>query len=1108
MVARALTLIVALLLSPFAAAHPAAASPASPVPHKQFVLGRWAVPGLTPARAAVPASHDRGGDQELWMQLVFSRFVDGSWDVYRAIRTQDPLGGTSFTTVPLVTGVGDQITPRLSPDLSKLLYVSNRDSSYDIRLAPFGGGEGEAVASSLADDIQPTWAPDGQRFAFVSSRDGNAEIYVASVDGSFIVRLTTSPAFDYGPSWSPDGRSIAWASRSDENGAVMVMDVDGGNQRVLRAGLRYLGPPAWSPDGSQIAFDYDGDGDGLNRPAVMAADGSGFRDVALDIGNDGTNNFYDVFVNGWSPEGERLVGDFIRYRPAGDRALLDALFAGRMYLNGGVWSPLITPSEVTSYPDARSTDLTPPVSTLSAPSGLRRAGPVLLRLESSDVGIAGLHSFDYQYRLDDGPWQNLASLDLSSQPPTATDEQTYTGVAGTTVQFRARARDDAGNSGLFTPATPRLTFFTSVLTGRVVDNRGGPTVAAVAGLGAAVTSTPPDAAGRFHALLAGADDRAVSFSAEGFTSPPAIQVSAANDRTLAAYLLPADNLLAGGGFEAAGLGGWTAGGATPPTRVTGDVFTGAAAVRLGSPCAEPCFGPAEMVTEDNRSSYPNGMAVSADGTAHFIYKTYNNGEQLLYRSRSAAGVLSARESIVGGSFFSNPYFSAIAAAADGSVHVIVGLDDATFRHFVRSPQGSWSSGTDLGGGGGSSRLLALPGGRMLLLYECYAALICPGGQGKYYRSFNPGAGWSSPVLLPGNAIAALGPDSEVYLVGIIMEGMYLHKLTETGAPAGQRMLREEVNLPMPSTLVVDSAGALHIFAGGTPSGMYFVCQPDLECAPTRTIDGLSGPVRAVIDGRDVIHLFSSGDRQQTQSGVRYQRVLPSGTIIAAPSIDTFRAFALDSAGRAHLFTGTDYRRTQDVPAGESTLTRTVAIPAAMHRPTLSFAYSLARAGAGSRLEVRADDGSGAATILTRDAASPWGVVWADLTPYAGKSVTLTLALVQAAGAPPAELLVDDVALGSWRTPVVAGFSPSRIEGRAPATLTLTGENFIGTPRVLLGDRELQGVRREGDTTLSVTVPAGLKPGLYRITVINEGGQRVAADGLTIGTRIFLPLSAR
>lgn len=83
------------------------------------------------------------------------------------------------------------------------------------------------------DDTAPALSPDGSRIVFMSRRSGNWELYVINADGSNPQRITDNPTDDGLPTWSPDGSLIAFVTNREGEWAVWVTTPDGSQQQEL-----------------------------------------------------------------------------------------------------------------------------------------------------------------------------------------------------------------------------------------------------------------------------------------------------------------------------------------------------------------------------------------------------------------------------------------------------------------------------------------------------------------------------------------------------------------------------------------------------------------------------------------------------------------------------------------------------------------------------------------------------------------------------------------------------------------------------------------------------------------------------------------------------------
>ena len=174
------------------------------------------------------------------------------------------------------------------------------------------------LTANPALDTSPSVSPDGTRIAFISSRDGQPDIYVMPAAGGDATRLTTSPFDDQIVAWNDGGKTaIAWTPDSkriafDAQNAtipptcftncvtwsIYVANADGsGSHRVADQARA----PAWSRDGRYLAFENEVTPYGESESvAIDRLDGS--APVRLPV----FNAFSDVGPV-WSPRRNELA---------------------------------------------------------------------------------------------------------------------------------------------------------------------------------------------------------------------------------------------------------------------------------------------------------------------------------------------------------------------------------------------------------------------------------------------------------------------------------------------------------------------------------------------------------------------------------------------------------------------------------------------------------------------------------------------------------------------------------------------------------------------------------------------------------------------------------
>jgi len=242
-----------------------------------FRLG-GGIPGI--AESKIYFVSDRSGHKEIWVMDY-----DGS--------NQRQLTHLS----------SDSLSPRVSPDGSRLAFSSLTKSGWDILMFSIDLNRVVSFPRFGGTNLSPAWSPDGAHLALSSSRGGNSQIYVCDASGANLHRLTSNKGPDVGPAWNrKTGAQIAFVSGSTGLPQVYTIEADGTNQQRM-TDQGYAVSPNWSPNGQFLTLAWTrkyGPGEPGSRDIYL-------MDIAskqwVQLTHDGGSHDSPS----WSPDGRHIV---------------------------------------------------------------------------------------------------------------------------------------------------------------------------------------------------------------------------------------------------------------------------------------------------------------------------------------------------------------------------------------------------------------------------------------------------------------------------------------------------------------------------------------------------------------------------------------------------------------------------------------------------------------------------------------------------------------------------------------------------------------------------------------------------------------------------------
>lgn len=183
-------------------------------------------------------------------------------------------------TIKFDTDEATWLSLDVTPDGQAIIF----ELAGDLYRLPIAGGTAARITDGLPYDAQPRVSPDGTRVAFISDRNGSDNLWIAKIDGTEPRKLSneTQQAV-ISPAWTPDSQYVIASVRATGGTQLRMFHVDGGSGITLGAAAAPAGGGApgggggaapsrlgatLSPDGRYLyAAQSGGGGGGGGLPA-------------------------------------------------------------------------------------------------------------------------------------------------------------------------------------------------------------------------------------------------------------------------------------------------------------------------------------------------------------------------------------------------------------------------------------------------------------------------------------------------------------------------------------------------------------------------------------------------------------------------------------------------------------------------------------------------------------------------------------------------------------------------------------------------------------------------------------------------------------------------
>lgn len=154
----------------------------------------------------------------------------------------------------LTSGTAMALTPRFSPNLHKITYMSYAGATPKVYILDIESGQQQLIGNFPGMTFAPRFSPDSNKILLSFAANGKTDIYEMDLVNRRSNQLTNTASIDTSPSYSPDGKQIVFNSDRGGNQQLYIMNSDGSDVKRISYNPGRYATPVWSPRGDYIAF--------------------------------------------------------------------------------------------------------------------------------------------------------------------------------------------------------------------------------------------------------------------------------------------------------------------------------------------------------------------------------------------------------------------------------------------------------------------------------------------------------------------------------------------------------------------------------------------------------------------------------------------------------------------------------------------------------------------------------------------------------------------------------------------------------------------------------------------------------------------------------------